>query len=110
VPVSESSWICARRMDPSGHRSHTAPVYITVDDRPVRASADDARYFVDWIDGILENIEPGGPWNHFFTQDPDLVRNRYREARAIYEKVALEALEPHHPSPGQPETLQPSAR
>ncbi len=91
VPVSGSSWICARRMDPTGHQSHTAPVYISINDRPVRASAADAQYFVAWIDGILENIKPGGPWNQYFTQDLEAVQSRYREARAIYKKVALEA-------------------
>ena len=97
VPVSESSWICARRMDSSGHRSHTAPVYITINDRPVRASAADAQYFVRWIDGILQNIEPGGPWNQYFTQDLEGVQGRYLEARSVYEKVAREARRAHRP-------------
>jgi hypothetical protein len=30
IKITESSWICARRMDATGHQSHTAPVYITV--------------------------------------------------------------------------------
>ncbi len=30
LPVGESSWICARRMNSEGHQSHTAPVYITI--------------------------------------------------------------------------------
>jgi O-glycosyl hydrolase len=93
VPVGESSWICARRMDPSGHQSHTAPVYISINNRPVRASAADADYFVQWIAGILQNIEPGGPWNQYFTHDLDVVQSRYREARDIYAKVAQEARE-----------------
>ena len=29
IKISESSWICARRMDETGHQSHTAPVYVT---------------------------------------------------------------------------------
>jgi hypothetical protein len=40
----ESSWICARRMDDKGHQSHTAPVYITVRNAPIRASVEDAQH------------------------------------------------------------------
>jgi O-glycosyl hydrolase len=91
VPVLESSWLCARRMDEKGHRSHTAPVYITLKNAPVRASADDARYFIKWIDKTLFNTDPGGPWNKYFTHDLDVVQNRYRQARKVYEKIAIEA-------------------
>jgi hypothetical protein len=89
--LKESSWICARRMDDKGHQSHTAPVYITVKNKSVRASAEDAQYFVKWIDNILKNIAPGGPWNHYFTHDLDVVEKRYEKARDVYEKIALEA-------------------
>jgi hypothetical protein len=91
VPVKESGWICARRMDEKGHQSHTAPVYVTLKNAPVRASAEDAEYFVKWIDITLANTSPGGPWNRYFSHDLDVVQNRYRQARAVYEKIALEA-------------------
>ena len=90
--IDKSSWICARRMDETGHQSHTAPVYITIRDAPVRASVDDARYFVKWIDRIINNISEGGPWNQYFTHDRDKVRERYQRARAVYEKISVEAL------------------
>lgn len=91
LPIQESSWICARRMDDKGHRSHTAPVYVTIKDAPVRASAEDARYFISWIDRTISNTSPGGPWNKYFTYDLDVVQNRYLQARAIYEQIAMEA-------------------
>ncbi len=91
IKIEESSWICARRMDKTGHQSHTAPVYITVKNAPVRASADDAQYFVKWIDNILANIKPEGPWNQYFTHDLDVVQKRYEKARDVYAKIALEA-------------------
>ena len=91
IPVNQSSWICARRVDERGHRSHTAPVYISINNLPVRASAEDAKYFVSWIDNILERIAPGGPWNGYFTHDLDIVQNRYLKARLIYTKIAKEA-------------------
>ena len=89
--ISKSSWICARRMDDKGHQSHTATVYITVKNAPVRASAEDAQYFIKWIDNILMNIKPGGPWNRYFTHDLDVVQKRYVSARTVYEKIAIEA-------------------
>jgi len=92
LKVNQSSWICARRMDENGHQSHTSPVYMTVRNAPVRASAEDARYFVKWIDNILVNITPGGPWNQYFTSDLDTVQKRYQKARGIYEKIAAESL------------------
>ena len=78
-------------MDEKGHRSHTAPVYITLKNMPVRASAEDARYFIKWIDKTLVNTAPGGPWNKYFTHDLDVVQNRYRQARKVYEEIAREA-------------------
>jgi O-glycosyl hydrolase len=95
IPVDESSWLCARRMDEKGHRSHTAPVYIKMKNTPVRASAEDARYFLKWIDQTLVNIAPGNPWNKYFTHDLNVVQNRYLEARKIYEEIALEATKRH---------------
>jgi hypothetical protein len=89
--IKESSWICARRMDDKGHQSHTAPVFIIVKNAPIRASAEDAQYFVRWIDNILGNIAPGGPWNHYFTHDLDIVQKRYEQARDIYKRIAMEA-------------------
>ncbi|MBK9389810.1 MAG: hypothetical protein IPN68_06320 [Bacteroidetes bacterium] len=91
VPVTQSSWICARRMDERGHQSHTSPVYVMLGNKPVRSSAKDAEYFVRWIDNILKNIAPGGSWNQYFTHDLDVVQARYKKAKGVYEKIALEA-------------------
>jgi hypothetical protein len=95
LPVQESSWLCARRMDEKGHRSHTTPVYITLKNAPVRTSSEDARYFVTWIEKTLVNIAPGGSWNKYFTHDLDIVRNRYLRARKVYEEIALESAQKH---------------
>jgi len=89
--VSESGWICARRMDDNGHQTHTAPVYITVNNKPVRASVDDAEYFVAWIDNLIDKTSPGNAWNQYFTHDLDVVQGRYRKAKKYYQKVAKEA-------------------
>jgi hypothetical protein len=96
LPISKSSWICARRMDNNGHQSHTSPVYITVRNEPVRASVSDASYFISWIDNILAKTSPGGDWNMYFTHDLETVQKRYKKARAIYSKIADEAGNKNH--------------
>ena len=93
LPVSQSGWLCARRMDENGHQTHTAPVYVTINDKPVRASAEDAQFFVKWIDNMIENTSPGGDWNQYFTHELDVVQNRYKKAKDIYLQIAKEANE-----------------
>jgi hypothetical protein len=86
-----SGWLCARRMDDNGHQTHTAPIYVTVDNKPVRASAEDAMYFVAWIDNLIKNSSPGGPWNQYFTHDLDVVQAKYKKAREIYSNIVKES-------------------
>jgi hypothetical protein len=88
---TKSGWLCARRMDKNGHQTHTAPVYVIVNKAPVRASAEDAMYFVQWIDNLIEKTSPGNDWNKFFTHDLDVVQGRYKQAKDYYLKVAEEA-------------------
>lgn len=89
---TNSGWICARRMDnEKGHQTHTAPVYVTVNEAPVRASAEDAMFFVKWIDNLIEKTSPGNDWNKFFTHDLDIVQGRYKQAKDYYLKIAEEA-------------------
>lgn len=90
-PINQSGWICARRMDEKGHQTHTAPVYVKLNDEPVRASAEDAEYFVAWIDNLIEKTSPGNDWNQYFTKDLDVVQGRYKKARDMYMKIAEEA-------------------
>lgn len=87
----KSGWLCARRMDDKGHQTHTAPVYITVNNKPIRASAEDAQYFVKWIDNLLDKTSPGQEWNKYFTHDLNVVQSRYKKAKEIYLKIAKEA-------------------
>jgi hypothetical protein len=87
----QSGWLCARRMDEKGHQIHTAAVYVTLNNQLVRASVEDAKHFVNWIDNILTNIAPGGLWSKYYTHDLKLVQDRYKRARDIYAKIAEEA-------------------
>jgi hypothetical protein len=87
---TQSGWLCARRMGDNGHKIHTSSVFIKVNNQPVRTNAIDAKFFISWIDNILEKIAPGGTWNRYFTHNLDIVQKRYRLARSVYEKIALE--------------------
>ena len=91
LQISKSSWVSARRMDENGHQTHTAPAYVTIGNKPVRASAEDAQYFISWIDNILEKTDSGGEWSRYFTHDQEIVRGRYRKARDIYSRILIEA-------------------
>ena len=88
---TKSGWLCARRMNENGHQAHTAPVYVTVNNKPVRASAADALYFVKMIENLIEKTSPEQEWNHYFTHSLDVVQGRYKKAKDYYLKVAEEA-------------------
>jgi O-glycosyl hydrolase len=91
IAITRSTWICARRMNEEGHQSHTAPVYISMGNAPVRASADDAQFFIDWIDNLLNKIKPGGQWNSYVSGNQKSIARRYLKARKIYTRIAHEA-------------------
>jgi hypothetical protein len=91
VEFKESGWLSARRMNEQGHQTHTAAVFVTIHQTPVRASAEDALYFVRFIDNMLAKTNPGGPWNQYFIKELTTVQKRYRQAREIYQKIALES-------------------
>jgi hypothetical protein len=75
----------------SGHRTHTGAVHVIVKGAPIRASASDARFFVRWIDNLLQQTSPGGAWNKYFPKDLAAAQERYRKARALFLERAAEA-------------------
>jgi hypothetical protein len=88
----QSGWLAARRMDwQAGHRTHTGAVFVVVKGAPIRASSEDARFFVSWIDNLLKQTSPGGGWSSYFTKDRGAAQRRYQEARAIFLQRAAEA-------------------
>jgi hypothetical protein len=88
---ARSGWLCARRMNAHGHQTHTAAVFVTVGQTPVRASAGDAEFFVHYIDSLIRKTSPGGEWNQYFGQDLATAQGRYRKAREAFQKIAAEA-------------------
>jgi hypothetical protein len=87
----ERGWIAARRMDSSEHISHSAPIYITKPGGPVPVSKADVLYFLQWVNNILNKIEPGGAWHKYFTNDFETVKARYLKAKEIYTKLLTES-------------------
>lgn len=88
-----SGWLSARRMDEKGHVTHTAPIYVIVNDQPIRASVGDAKYFISWIDHILDNTSTVNSGNKDFAYDRDSAKARYEKARDIYIKIQDETLD-----------------
>ncbi|MBI5578260.1 MAG: Ig-like domain-containing protein, partial [Deltaproteobacteria bacterium] len=91
VDFTTSGWLAARRMGSNGHQVHTAAVFVIVNGAPIRASAADAEYYVQWMDNLLAKTSPGGEWNSFFPTRLAAAQARYQQARAIFQQVALEA-------------------
>jgi len=91
VNFPKSGWLAARRMGANGHVLHTAAVFVTVNNAPVRANADDPQFYVQWMNNLLTNTSPGGPWNSFFPTELGAAQARYQAAKAVYQQIALEA-------------------
>jgi len=92
VNMAHSGWLAARRMDwQNGHQTHTGAVFVTVNSQPIRASSADAEFFVKWIDNLLEKTGPSGAWSNYLSHDRDAAHGRYRQARALFERIAEEA-------------------
>jgi hypothetical protein len=91
VNFTKSGWLTARRMGSTGHQSHTAAVFVTVNNQPVRVSASDAQFYVQWIDNLLTKTSPGGAWSSYFVNSLSAAQERYNAAKAIYQQIALEA-------------------
>jgi hypothetical protein len=56
----------------------------------VRANAGDAKFFIAWIDNILKQTEPGGPWNIYFTKEVETIKERYIKAKTVYQQILKE--------------------
>ena len=93
VSFTNSGWLCARRMDPvSGeHAIQASAVFITVNHAPVRASADDARFYMQWMNNLLALTSPGGGWSSFFVTNRTQAQARYSAALVVYQQIASEA-------------------
>jgi hypothetical protein len=82
IPVEHSSWIAARIL-PS---SHTNPVFVLVDDKPIRASRQSAEWCLNAVNQCwtqkAPQIRPG---------ELDAARQAYDHAREVYRQRMAEA-------------------
>jgi hypothetical protein len=86
----ESGWVCARRMDAKGHVLHTAAVFVKVGGAPLRPRAEDAEFYVHFLERLLEKTGPGGEWSGYFHNEGDAARARYQAALDVFQKLAKE--------------------
>ncbi len=93
VNFAKSGWLVARRMATSGgeHYVHTAAVFVTVNNAPVRASAADAQFYVDWMNNLLTSTSAGGQWSSFFPTQRSAAQARYQSAKALFQQIVAEA-------------------
>jgi hypothetical protein len=84
VPVQFSSWVCLRIL-PS---SHTNPIFVLVDGKPIRASKKSAGWCLKSIDRCWVQKSPA-----IREREHDQAREAYKKAVAAYRKILEESLE-----------------
>jgi TolB protein len=92
VPITSSGWCLLRAFTAKAEYpildnfvyATTSPVYVTVHGEKPR-SAEDARYFVAWIDHLLEVTAAYPDWNS--PGEKDRVLQTLRDARAVYQQL-----------------------
>ncbi len=77
----------------------TSPIYVTVAGREARSPEDD-RYFMRWIDRIVESVEAHTDWNN--PEEKAEVLGMLDEARAVYaaRSGGRATIDPFHQKPG----------
>ncbi|MFC1606985.1 PQQ-binding-like beta-propeller repeat protein [Candidatus Latescibacterota bacterium] len=93
IELTESSWITCRiegaQFDEFEGDAHSAPIYIKLNDQPIH-SPEDADYFAEWIDKHIALLDSA---DHFENSaQKERTFKLYRDAQAVYEKLA--ALDP----------------
>ncbi len=89
LELTGSSWISCRvegkQFEQFEGDAHSAPVYVTMNNTPVR-SPEDARYFIGYIDTYIALLDSA---NHFANDaQKEYTFKRYLEAREIYRRLA----------------------
>ena len=67
--------------------AHTSPVYVLVDDQPIR-DIHDAEYFVEWIDQLLRVVAARN--RYAGNDDRDQVESLFRRAREEFRRRAVQ--------------------
>ncbi|WP_337176284.1 CehA/McbA family metallohydrolase [Paludisphaera sp.] len=85
VPIAKSSWVAAR-VFPS---SHTNPVFVIVDGKPIRASRKSAEWCLKSVDQCWSQKEPA-----IRDSEKEAARAAYDAARDAYRRILSECEEP----------------
>ena len=102
VDFPKSGWVAARTMGSDGHLSHTAAVFVIVNDASIRASAADAQFFINWMDNLLAKIGPGGAWRSYFSTELTQAQARYQAAKTVFQQRFSESGGTPPPPPPPP--------
>ena len=80
-------------MSEGKHQTHTAAVFVVVNQAPVRVNERDAVFFCRYIEHLTKQISKGGEWADYFTSEKtrDAALGRYQMAKEVFVKVAAEA-------------------
>ena len=94
INFPKSGWLVARRVATSGgdHYVHTAAVFVTVGNAPVRASAPDAQFYVDWMNNLLTNTSVGGQWSSFSQPNGALHKLATRMPWHYFNRLSLKPM------------------
>ena len=92
IPVKESGWCVLRAWSEKAEYpvldnyvyATTSPIYVTVGGKPPR-SPEDAKYFVAWIEHVIEATSRYPDWNS--PEEKGGVLKRLAEAKTIFEKM-----------------------
>jgi hypothetical protein len=84
VPIKQSSWVCLR-IFPS---SHTNPVFVVVDGKPVRASKKSAEWCLKAIDKCWDNKRDA-----IRLKEQDEAKAAYEKAKAEYKRILGETID-----------------
>lgn len=96
IQVERSGWYTLRAtsrkpifpIDDSRLYAETGPIYVYCGDQPIR-SAEDAEYFLRWIDDIARQATAHPGWRS--EREREHVLGQFRQARAVFERRAREA-------------------
>ena len=96
IPVERSGWYTLRAtteepvfpIDDSHLHAETGPVYVYCGEQPIR-SAEDAQYFIRWIDDITRQAEEHPGWRS--DREREHVLGQFNQARRVFEQRAREA-------------------
>ncbi len=82
VEINQSSWIAVRIL-PS---VHTNPIFVHVDQQPIRANAKSAQWCIDAVKTCWESKQ-----EMIREEERDAAKQAYDEAEAIYRQILAES-------------------